>query len=670
MRGKMVGSASSSNESLYLLDGSQRQREKAAEILGRVKRQDWAVSRSQLYLNPAKALTGYTKVRYMRHRIWKNLKLKLHDAALHMEPWGNSFKQIEGHFGLAVMSYFKFLRWMLLLNVLILTLTFLFIIIPQIVYDYHQDARVHGGRNSSDICVSRYLHNKETENENVAQLMLDMVDGNGWMETTLMFYGHYGSSSLSLSYVLGGDKGWQYNIPRAYILVTITYFIVSLMLMCLHTSVTLHDQLRYSHQLSNSKGYISLAFSGWDFMLTQSASATSRHKLIYNNIMGFLEEQKHTVKKRGRSILVKVGLFFLRCLIHLLVVIVLSVSAWLIFLATKASTQYSYTDNEGGSSFLSLIYGFLPSFTITLLNFIIPVFFTLLVMLEDHSPEYEIRITLIRTVFLRLSSLCVLYATLYREVTCKNKDQCGVGVAECPEIECWETYVGQNQYRLVVTTVAVQFGSVFLMDFPRKLIVRHSENAIIKKIGYPTFNVAKHVLDVIYIQAIVWTGTFFMPMMPAIAVLLFLLMFYLKKLTLLCNHVPEERPYRSSRSHLFFMVVLIITFLLCCVPIGFSIYRLAPSRSCGPFREFPAQWMVISDMVSGWPRIIRDICGFVTSAGFILPMFVILCLLVYIFHTASSARKQLLLELHKQVSMASKEKQFLLGRLNDYERNK
>ena len=56
------------------------------------------------------------------------------------------------------------------------------------------------------------------------------------------------------------------------------------------------------------------------------------------------------------------------------------------------------TSNLAGneSSFLILIYQFLPSIAITVLNVFIPFMFEKIVLAEDYSPEFEIKITIAR----------------------------------------------------------------------------------------------------------------------------------------------------------------------------------------------------------------------------------------------------------------------------------
>ena len=49
-------------------------------------------------------------------------------------------KEVEGNFGTAVVSYFLFLRWLFLLNLLIFTLWFGLVVIPQLVWVAGTDA--------------------------------------------------------------------------------------------------------------------------------------------------------------------------------------------------------------------------------------------------------------------------------------------------------------------------------------------------------------------------------------------------------------------------------------------------------------------------------------------------------------------------------------------------
>lgn len=45
--------------------------------------------------------------------------MQLHDLVTSMELWYSSLKTIEGHFGSDVAAYFKFIRWLFILNFIV-----------------------------------------------------------------------------------------------------------------------------------------------------------------------------------------------------------------------------------------------------------------------------------------------------------------------------------------------------------------------------------------------------------------------------------------------------------------------------------------------------------------------------------------------------------------------
>ena len=69
---------------------------------------------------------------------------------------------------------------------------------------------------------------------------------------------------------------------------------------------------------------------------------------------------------------------------------------------------------------------------------------------------------------LKLASLGVLVASLYNIIDCKDKDTCGVGVDDCTSLQCWETYVGQEFYKLVILNLIIQVAITFGYETVRR----------------------------------------------------------------------------------------------------------------------------------------------------------------------------------------------------------
>lgn len=132
-----------------------------------------------------------------------------------------------------------------------------------------------------------------------------------------------------------------------------------------------------------------------------------------------LADRVYAEEKAARTLRIKIRLFLIRSAINFIVLATLSLSGYIIYLVTDFSEKRRGSMNNSNGSlnsaedFQTLLIGFLPSIVITALNFFVPILFRALVRIERFSATFEIKITLVRTVFLRLASLLVLVLTLY-----------------------------------------------------------------------------------------------------------------------------------------------------------------------------------------------------------------------------------------------------------------
>lgn len=633
-------------------------------------------------------LQGFDQIKWQRRKVWKQFQAKSSEFLTKMELWKNSLKKIEGNFGTGVVAYFLFLRWLMFLNLIIFIVIFGFVVLPQIILKEPDDYPCElMDENSTQCCSDNYFSNVGGNDFNI----LDIIQGTGFMEKTLMFYGMYTNKifgftpflNSSLEVDLSTSDDLFYDLPLAYICTTAFYLLISLIAIVKSASREFNDRLVEGE--GQFYQYCNLIFGGWDFCIHNEKSADIKHKALYNEIQGLLQARRLEIDRQGRSRDVMFKLVTVRLFINLFVLIILACAAGLIYylfnisinyLNEEPNIQFSLKNLFFGSAdsealtksgetslndFIVLFYEFLPYMAIVCMNVLVPLIFNYLVEFEQYSPLFVVKITLLRTVFLRLSSLAVLLSRFYVLINSGDEKNC---YNQSPQ--CWETYVGQQFYKLIITDFVTHFIITFFINFPRSLIAKHFDGRFAKFIGDQEFELSKHVLDVVYSQTLCWMGSFYAPFLPAIAAVLNFFMFYIKKFACLVNSKPSAILYRTSRSNSLFMFVLLLSFVVAVIPIVYAVAEIIPSKSCGPFRglNYVWEWAILAFLKM--PNIFQNFIFFLGTAGFAIPCFIVLTLFLYYYYAVSVANKHMVEVLKNQLVLEGHDKQFLLNRLSSF----
>lgn len=558
--------------------------------------------------------------------------------------WRRSLKSIEALYGTGVASYFIFLRTLFLLNAFLFFLVLCFVILPQALSPNEGEALWTVLRNNSPTtanCSARYIKNISiaVSDGTLPKKILDFLSGTGWMERTILFYGYYQPKNSKIV------SGFTYDIPLAYFLVVFFFFVVSLLLILIQTGVV------FRRSTLEEKGktwerYGRIVFSSWDFTVESENSSRQRKRLIYQNIMTELEDEKHKHRHETMTSCQICSLYTCRLIINLVIVALLAGAGFLIYFVQGKSAEYT-TQNPSADNFVKLLMEYLPSITITLLGVIYPIIFGVMVGLEDYKTETKVIITLVRTVFVKLFSVVVLVISLYGIVTCSSKDVCNVGIKTCQSIWCWETYVGQQFYKLLLMSFLVTLGVCFGVETPRAFCVKKCTEG--GQGSLAEFDTPKNVLEIVYIQILTWFGTAFSPFLPGIAMLILLLLFYIKLFSCYVNCRPANQPYKASRSNFLFLFVLAFAFVLCLIPIGYCVVTLPVSKSCGPFRELRTMYDVIPSTIQMWPTWAKGLFQWIGSAAFVCLLGMTLIALIYYYATLASTRQTSNVRLRQQL---------------------
>ncbi|XP_065826226.1 transmembrane channel-like protein 7 isoform X2 [Oscarella lobularis] len=634
---------------------------------------------------------------------WKHFKDKMREIQYIFNLWWKHLKQVESYFGTGVVSYFIFLRWVFLVNVLLASLWFFFVFIPQVVISdsvtnvnvstliersvvlecmenvTNIDTSTECPNCTTNVLLIEHFINK-ANSATVETIMwydyiLNFFTGTGWMERTSLFIGHYSSQELNI------DSSSSYNLPLAYIIIGGLFFFLSLIFL-VHRMASAYRQ-NFVEGISTGKKnpFFNLVFTAWDFAITNLSTAKQRHLSIKRE----LEEAINTDRaERVRfTFKEKAQIWIVRLLINLVVIILLAAAGAAIYYAAQVSIDEAVAQvGQQSFDFLSFLRQLAASLTISVFNVVYPFIFELLVRQERYkSPAFEFRMTIVRSVALRVSGLVVLMATLLKQVQCSQSISIcgtvisvigrGVGTSEDAErveafVEqqascklCWETYVGQEVYRLLLVDFLVDVLATLLHES-----LRHAAVAYIRFVretfGKAEFTIAKSVLNLVYSQALIWIGAFYAPLLPLAGTLMFFVVFYVKKYSLMWNCQPSRRAYRATKTSTFFLFLLLVTLFVCLIPIGYSMVEIQPSAVCGPFSGRTRIYNVITEEINKAPEWLQVVLDYIGSAAFVIPFIIILCIVVYYFISLSRAYKKSINILEHQLQIEGRDKQFLI----------
>ena len=565
------------------------------------------------------------------------------------------------------MSYFSFVRWMFAVNIVMAVIVFSFLIVPSLLFpasdDWYREANCTFNDSfvaSVECCTKAYRNNLTIIEENQdswIDVVQNFIQGTGWLEVTELFYGVYEDKSIVFFDIV------YYSLPLAYIAVTIFIF-----LLCF-TWLVQREAQGFRQSLLSKKGEnhcCNIVFTGWDFCICDEGVRDIKQKQIRNELLTLLDSVRRREERANMTKQDKMCIFLIRILVNLLVIVLLSLCGATIYFVTKYSISVDVTSEDSVKKEGTFVSQYLPSFTIAILNVILPPLLEVLVTYEQYSPYQAVRYTLFRTVILRMAYVWVLTYSVYVKAQCPpDPGKCRSHSCETPM--CWETMLGQQLYRLTLMDFFVVIGVDLILQPCRRLfhkITKSCDNRFFKLISTVEFQLPQNTLDLVYSQTICWVGLFYSPILPAIVAIKFFIFFYVKYIMLKYICIPGTVLFRASRSKSFFATTLIYAFMGSVIPVMLFIGQVKPSYACGVFREFDSAWQIVPDTLETFPNSIQNVLYFVTTSAFVVPLMIILLLAMYYYWALASAHIAMTKALRDQLVLEGKDKQYLIARLN------
>ncbi|XP_042154553.1 transmembrane channel-like protein 5 [Oncorhynchus tshawytscha] len=203
---------------------------------------------------------------------------------------------------------------------------------------------------------------------------------------------------------------------------------------------------------------------------------------------------------------------------------------------------------------------------VCVLNTFISLLYTQAHRLERYdSPRTRVYVTVLRNAMLKVSILVVL---------------CYYWLALVPgNVPCWESYVGQDVYRLVIVDFIFCLLGSFCGEYLYNVI---ATRCVVKP---AEFDVARNVLDLINAQTLAWIGVYFSPLLPVVQLIKLFLIFHLKKTSIRSCHPPSSWSRVGQMQTLFISLLFLPCYLGTLALLAYTLWSLPPSSVCGPFQD-------------------------------------------------------------------------------------
>ncbi|XP_062303770.1 transmembrane channel-like protein 6 [Osmerus eperlanus] len=525
-----------------------------------------------------------------------------------------ALKRLGGRFGTGVLSYFLFLRTLVCFNILLFLSVGVFLVLPQAIHSpYHPPSQHRYG--------------------------MELLTGMGRLSTSVMFYGYYTNSTITSDNPLM----LPYNIPLAYFCtIGIAFFLT-----CVILVYSVSKSFGRSFSVLTSHAYLApKVFCSWDFKVSKRASVRHQSENLRTQLKEILSELSSGEEEKGWMQRLR------RTVVQLI--------AWAVCLGSILSCAlfihfiYLHDQNPAKKDVQLVLVAeahlLMMPVLVSCINLLLPGIFNLMSWVENYdSPSLCIYVAILRNLLLKV---CVLGVLCYHWLGRIPAD---------PGKTCWETFVGQELYRFLL----MDFIFTVLYTLFGECLWRIFSQAVLKSRRKPAFDIARNVLELIYGQTLTWLGVLFTPLLPAVQIMMLLLLFYIKKRSLMVNCQASRKPWRANQMSTLFMSLLFFpAFLGAAVSVIYTIWTIKPSPECGPFRNLSTmfqssrQWAHPSLAWLSWAQtyLVENLLILFLVAGVFLTV-------IYLHMQILDGQRKIIGLLQEQIENEGKDKAFLITKL-------
>lgn len=226
--------------------------------------------------------------------------------------------------------------------------------------------------------------------------------------------------------------------------------------------------------------------------------------------------------------------------------------------------------------------------------------------------------------------------------------------------QCKENAFGKEMYKLTIFNLVECFFNAFCVAYPRMLLVKKfSSSKLMQLLGKKQFEISFNVLDLVNSQTVTWVGVFYCPLLPAINTVRLLLLFYVKKFTVVRCCVPPQRMFRTASSSVLFHFMLLLGLFMAVVTLVVNINRFDPA-GCGPFEGNGNVLNVTRECINTLPDPVKTTLSYISSEAFAFALILAEVVILTSYVSRRRANRKAIERLKDMLVMCSSDKRFLV----------